>query len=113
MKSRAGKRFGENLRELRLSRKLTQEELAAEIGIASNSLSKLERGINSPSGRNIDRIADFFGVDLGVLFLDRSSFGSNQKAIQMTASEELREAYMSFCRKYGIEIRIESDESKN
>ena len=110
MASKAGIRFGRNLRELREAKQLTQEDLAAEIGIASNSISKLERGISFPSGKTVDAISEYFGVDIGLLFIDGRKFDGNLRAIQKATSDELKKAYVSFCRQYGIEIRIEKDE---
>lgn len=103
--------FGRNLKELRKSRKLTQEALSAAIGLSPNTISKFERGVILPSGKTIDKIAEYFGVDLGLLFLDSDSFDSNIRAIRRATSDELKKAYVDFCQEYGIEIRIEKDEN--
>ena len=108
--------FGRNLKELRKSRKLTQEALSAAIGLSPiglspNTISKFERGVILPSGKTIDKIAEYFGVDLGLLFLDSDSFDSNIRAIRKATSDELKKAYVDFCQEYGIEIRIEKDEN--
>ena len=97
--------FGRNLKELRKSRKLTQEALSAAIGLSPNTISKFERGVILPSGKTIDKIAEYFGVDLGLLFLDSDSFDSNIRAIRKATSDELKKAYVDFCQEYGIEIR--------
>ena len=49
--------FGKVLRELRLARSLTQEELAHQSGYHANYIGYLERGIKSPSLRGIVNLA--------------------------------------------------------
>ncbi|MCD8238922.1 MAG: helix-turn-helix domain-containing protein [Clostridiales bacterium] len=43
------KNFGKAIRNLRLSRNLTQEELSAEIGVSREWISKIECGKSSPN----------------------------------------------------------------
>lgn len=55
--------FHERLRELRISRKLTQKELAERLGLTNTStISKYETGEVKPSVEIIDKVADLFGV---------------------------------------------------
>lgn len=54
--------FGEALREVRLERGLSQEELALACDRHRTYISLLERGMNSPSLRTIMRLADALGV---------------------------------------------------
>src|SRR5579872_7052761 len=49
--------FGKVLRELRLARSLTQEELAHQSGYHANYIGYLERGVKSPSLRGIINLA--------------------------------------------------------
>lgn len=58
-KSRKGLRglFGTRIRHLRLSEKLTQEQLAERARISVDFLSLIERGLNSPSFENLDSLA--------------------------------------------------------
>jgi len=65
------KRFGERVRELRLAKGLSQEELAFRADIHRTYLSGVERGIRNPALRNIEAIADSLGVSLSELL----SFG--------------------------------------
>jgi len=65
------KRFGERVRELRLAKGLSQEELAFRADIHRTYLSGVERGIRNPALRNIEAIADALGVSLSELL----SFG--------------------------------------
>ena len=73
------KQFGERVRELRLARGLSQEELAFKSGIHRTYLGSIERGERNPSLKNIAAIAESLGVTLSQLFLfeDQES-GKNQ-----------------------------------
>ena len=56
------KRFGEVLRELRLKRGLSQEELAFESDLNRQFISLLELGQRSPSLQTVYKIADGLGI---------------------------------------------------
>lgn len=60
----AVKRLGKRIRELRQSKGLSQEALAAEAGIHKNYLGGIERGERNPSLLNLARIADGLGVTI-------------------------------------------------
>ena len=55
--------IGERLRQLRKELKLTQVEFAARLKIKGQSVSKLEKGENSPSDQTIALICSEFGVN--------------------------------------------------
>lgn len=65
------KQFGERVRELRLARGLSQEELAFKAGVHRTYLGGIERGERNPALKNIAAIAKALGVSLSELF----SFG--------------------------------------
>ena len=54
--------FGENLKNLRRSRNLTQKDLGAKIGLSKAVVSKYENGMGYPSFDVLVRIAQYFGV---------------------------------------------------
>ncbi len=60
--------FGEIIRKYRRERDLTQEELAQDIGISSQSVSKWERGEGYPDIMLLPVIARNFGVTIDELF---------------------------------------------
>jgi transcriptional regulator with XRE-family HTH domain len=62
------KQFGERIRELRMIRGLSQEELAFKAGVHRTYLGGIERGERNPSLRNILAIAVALGVELPELF---------------------------------------------
>lgn len=56
------KSIGENIRKLRLNKKLTQKELAQKCNISLSALNKYERGERIPKIENISSIASALGV---------------------------------------------------
>jgi transcriptional regulator with XRE-family HTH domain len=52
------------LKRLREERGLTQEQLAFDAGLTVSSLSRIERGLNTPNWRTVTRLADALGVSL-------------------------------------------------
>ena len=59
--------FGEKLRELRLSRGLTQEELSQRLFVSRTAVSKWESGRGYPSIDSLKDISAFFGVSVDEL----------------------------------------------
>jgi transcriptional regulator with XRE-family HTH domain len=64
---KSGKSFAEALRELRLNKGLSQEELADQAGLHRTYISQIERGIKSPSLRSLEQIARALDVQLSTL----------------------------------------------
>ncbi len=65
------RRFGEKLRILRKRRGLTQQELAAQLGFASQGyIHFLETGQKLPNAVLILKVADLFGVTTDQLMRD-------------------------------------------
>lgn len=60
--------FTDTLRKLRLSKGLTQEELANGTGLAKSSISMYESGRRKPSFEVLEAFADFFNVDMNTLW---------------------------------------------
>lgn len=63
------KLLGLRIKEIRKSRKMTQEQLSEGIGIEPNNLSRIEIGKNYPTPENLAKIADVLGVDVHELFI--------------------------------------------
>jgi transcriptional regulator with XRE-family HTH domain len=62
------KLFGKRVRELRLARRLSQEELAFRADIHRTYLGGIERGERNPALKNIAAIAKALDVSLSELF---------------------------------------------
>lgn len=60
--------FGKRLREVRKSKKLTQQEIAELLGVKQNTYSDWENGKTEPSFENLIKLADLLEVTLDWLF---------------------------------------------
>ena len=54
--------LGSRIAELRRKKNMTQEELAAELGVTPQAVSKWETGTADPSTSNLLALAKLFGV---------------------------------------------------
>ena len=64
--------FGEKIRNLRIACKMTQEQLAAETGIAKRSIIIYESGQRPPKMEKIyEAFAEFFNVPIDFLKVER------------------------------------------
>lgn len=59
--------FAKRLKNLRLNKHLTQDELAPELGISRSTLGMYETGKREPDFETLETIADFFNVDMNYL----------------------------------------------
>ena len=59
--------IGENIRRLRLERKMTQEQLAEILNVTNAAVSKWERGDSLPDITMLIPIAVYFGVSVDSL----------------------------------------------
>ena len=55
------------IRKLRKQQQLTQEELALELGISRSTLGMYETGKREPDFKTLEKIADYFNVDMNYL----------------------------------------------
>lgn len=60
--------FGEKMRALRKSLRLSLKELAARSGVSVAMISQVERGVNAPSMRSLRQLAKGLGVGVETLF---------------------------------------------
>ena len=64
-KSKAiSKKFGKNLKKIRLERKMSQGDIARALGVHRSYISGLERGVRNPTLANIERIAKALGINI-------------------------------------------------
>lgn len=61
--------FGGNLRQLRLAKGFTQEQLANELGIEISQISRIERGVINTSVTTLYAIAKTLKIDVSLLFV--------------------------------------------
>lgn len=62
------KDLGAKIKNLRIDKDLSQEQLAEEVGMSREHLSCLECGKYAIQLNNLYKIADFFGVDIKYFF---------------------------------------------
>lgn len=61
-------KLGANIRALRLQKGLTQEQVAARLGVTYQAVSKWENETNTPDIALLPQIAELFGVTIDALF---------------------------------------------
>jgi len=61
-------KFGQRLREIRATRRMTQEQFAETLDISVDFLSLIERGRNAPSFETLDKMAKRLRVPVADLF---------------------------------------------
>ncbi len=64
------RKLGARIRQFRVARGWTQEQLAEHAGVHYKYLGDVERGVRNPALFNIARIARALGVPVVVLFMD-------------------------------------------
>jgi transcriptional regulator with XRE-family HTH domain len=80
--------FKDILKELRISRDMTQEELAEKISTKRANVGNWESGRVSPGFSIIKKIAEFFGVSTDYL-LGTNYFPTNERPIVVISPEDL------------------------
>ena len=81
----------ENLRKLRTSRGISQQQLADVIGTSQQSINKYENHSVEPDIRTLTKIADYFGttIDYLVGHVSRSSEGDPIDNIELSREEKM------------------------
>lgn len=67
---------GDNIKRIRQDKKISQNKLARESGIAQSALSAIESSVKNPSVETIQLIAKALGVTISELFGESSSADS-------------------------------------
>ncbi len=62
--------LGENIRQKRLEKNISQEELAEKLDISRQSISKWENGLSEPSKKNLAQLARILGCEMAELMPD-------------------------------------------
>ena len=69
------KLIGRKLKSTRLRNDMTIQELAESSGVSSNMISRIERGLTTPSVEIIVKLADAFGMSISY-FVEEAEKGS-------------------------------------
>ncbi len=75
--------FAKRLKELRVSRGLTQDDLARELNLVKSSISMYENGKRKPSFEVLEAIADYFNVNMDTLYSSAPVFVPLLKRVPM------------------------------
>lgn len=90
------KLLGKRIKELRLRKKLTQEELSELLGIGERNLSKIECGVNFVSAETLEKLANA----LDVKYKDIFDFE------HLTECENKKEALLSAIQNETVDINL-------
>lgn len=85
--------FGDKLKKLRLSKNMTQKEVASAMGISQQAYGQYESGNRRPKIDTIVRIADALCVDIDS-FVGAEAVSSERVQIAKRAAAYVRENYM-------------------
>lgn len=91
-------RVGARLRQLRLERRLTQEQLAEASDLSSKFIGEVERGVGNPTLTTLDAVTSALGVDVGELF-NTESTGRLLTAHELTLAREALQSLDGFVRR--------------
>ena len=94
--------LGKTILELRKKKNVTQEELAAELGVTAAAVSKWENGYTLPDVLMLCALADYFGVSTDEL-LGRNA--PCKQAIVVSENEELGRKIAKLAADYKIHTR--------
>lgn len=93
------KLLGKRIKEIRVAKSLTQEQLSELTEIGASSISKIESGIYHPSDENLERIAKALKVEPYKLYICNHHKEPKQlieeinKMLKNSGEEEVRLAY--------------------
>lgn len=71
--------IGQRLKEARLSRNMTQEELASAVGVTKGAIGNYETEVSSPKDSILVRLMDVLCVDANYIYQDYMQSGSSLK----------------------------------
>lgn len=91
--------LGKTILELRKQKNVTQEDLAAELGVTAAAVSKWENGYTLPDVLMLCALADYFQVTTDEL-LGRNMM--HKQAIVVAENEELGKKIVALAEKYNI-----------
>lgn len=93
------KLLGKRIREIRIAKKLTQEELSELTDIGASSISKIESGHFHPTDENLERIAKALKVEPYKLYMfnhqkdTKELLQDIQTMLNKATEEEIKLAY--------------------
>ena len=95
--------FGKIIYELRKKKNVTQDEMAAELGVTAAAVSKWENGYTLPDILMLCALADYFEVTTDELL---GRIASPKQAIVVAETEELGQKIAALAETYNIETAV-------
>lgn len=92
--------FGQNLKKLRKTKKMTQAYLAEKVDVEPKHISCIENGLAFPSALLIEKFANVFNVETYELFLGREKPSAEElkkeiiKIINNASASEIEQIYL-------------------
>ena len=65
--------FGKNLKDMRVEKNVSQDDLAKKIGVHANHISRYERDLSSPSIEVVQKIADALEISIDELVYGKAN----------------------------------------
>lgn len=91
--------IGEKLSLLRKQRGMTQMELAEELDVSRQAVSRWEQGLSNPSTDNLVSIAQLFGVSIDVLANDSPAIGYEEQRGESNGQSEAAQEKVNYHKK--------------
>ena len=85
--------MGQIIKRLRKERNLTQEELAEQLNISAQAISKWENGTSMPDISQVVPLANYFGVSTDTLFSRESKNDDVVKSLVQTVENDTEYNY--------------------
>lgn len=79
--------LAEKLYELRKKSNLSQEQLAEQLGVSRQAISKWESGLAAPESDKLVTISNYFQVSLDYLMKEESAHNENDTAAETTSGK--------------------------
>lgn len=73
--------YGDILQELRKDRGLTQRDVAKALNVVTSTISNYENGVSQPESDMIEKLADFYDVNIDYLY-NRTRISSSFRVIE-------------------------------
>lgn len=83
-------KIGENIRLIRLNKKMAQKSLAQKSCLATSTLCDIEKGRSNPSVESLERIARALGVPVSFLMASNYVNGVNTSLATVPGSEPVQ-----------------------
>ena len=90
--------FSKNLRELRIASGLSQEDIAARLGLAKSTVSMYERGNRTPNIAVLTKLAELFSVPVDALVAPPQPEGEPVLPREITVSDPELIEYLEMLR---------------